>query len=128
MSGTHANPPRSQDFAAALATARETWPSVEVDERELAAVIERDPAARHITDLVLALACARGDAAAIAMFETTFRSDIDAALGRLGVASDQRDEIRQLVRIRLLVGDGAAPKIREYSGRGRLVSWVRVVT
>jgi len=115
-------------FQASLAAAREAWPGIAVDAAELASVIEGDPASLHIADLYLAVACARGDAAAIAMFETTFRAEIDAALGRLRLPPDQRDEIRQLVRIRLLVGDGAPAKIREYSGRGKLASWVRIVT
>jgi RNA polymerase sigma-70 factor (ECF subfamily) len=36
------------------------------------------------------------------------------------------DEVRQALRQRLLIGEGRAPRIAEYTGRGPLGAWVRV--
>ena len=79
-------------------------------------------------DLYLACACARGDKHAIAVLERDFLCDVPSALGRLRLSASQVDEIRQLVREKLLVGRrGAVPKIADYAGRGPLDSWIRVV-
>ena len=50
---------------------------------------------------------------------------IDTALTRLGREPMFVDEVRQVLRTKLLVGDGAPPKIADYSGRGPLDGWVR---
>ena len=39
---------------------------------------------------------------------------------------DSADEVRQAVRVRLAVGDGAAPRILSYRGTGPLRAWVAV--
>ena len=80
----------------------------------------------HAGDLALAAALARGDAAALATFETAIVPDIRGALVRLGRSDpDFLDEVLQSVRVKLLVGD--PPRITEYAGRGRLAAWIQVV-
>jgi RNA polymerase sigma-70 factor (ECF subfamily) len=79
-------------------------------------------------DLYLACACARGHAAALAALDQRYLPAMDAALGKRSLAH-LRDEVKQRVRTKLLVGDGAggAPRIAEYAGRGDLASWLQAV-
>jgi len=79
-------------------------------------------------ELALASACAHGDPIALRHFETTYFGIIDAALAPMKLPAGVADEVRQLVRTKLLVGDGdALPKIRDYAGRGQLGGLVRVI-
>lgn len=78
------------------------------------------------SDLYLACACAKGDAAALAAFEAMCIPEIDAAVRRFRGAI-AADEIKQLLRNKLFVGDGdVRPKILEYAGRGKLKTWLRI--
>jgi RNA polymerase sigma-70 factor (ECF subfamily) len=76
-------------------------------------------------DIALAAALARGDAAALAKFESTIVPDIRGALVRLRRDPDFVDEILQRVRVKLFVGD--SPRIAEYRGQGRLAAWIQIV-
>ena len=121
---------------------RAAWPTVDVELDRFAAHV-----ARHVgegdgrggradagtsadllgADLYLACACAGGDPAALRLFEDQVLPQADAALRRLDSSPAFADEVRQLLRQKLFVGDGeAAPKIADYAGRGPLVTWVRV--
>src|SRR5262249_55575934 len=62
---------------------------------------------------------------AIETFERSFLAAVPAILQRNGAGPIQADEIRQRVRERLFVGAG---KIADYSGRGELAHWLKVVT
>src|SRR4051812_28796981 len=79
-------------------------------------------------DLYLACACAAGDRHAILAFEAQHLARIPAVLARRERSPAVVDEVRQLVRTRLLVAEGAPPRIAEYGGTGSLDGWVRVVT
>jgi RNA polymerase sigma-70 factor (ECF subfamily) len=80
-------------------------------------------------DLYLACACAAGVPAAIEALDQKLRSQVGGYLAGLRPASDFVDDVAQAVRERLLVGTGGSPpKIAEYSGRGPLAGWLRVVT
>lgn len=79
-------------------------------------------------DLFLACACARGIPAALTAFERHHIASIPSMLAHMKLSATVVDEIRQRVRERLLVGTGGAPRIAEYSGRGTLSNWVRVVS
>jgi RNA polymerase sigma-70 factor (ECF subfamily) len=105
-----------------------------VDERELLEHVAKklpseDPAAAldavDGADLWLALASARGDAAALAEVEVRLRREVPAALSRIRATKDEIDEIGQIVREKLFVG--SAPKILDYAGRGALAAWMRAV-
>jgi RNA polymerase sigma-70 factor, ECF subfamily len=77
----------------------------------------------HVTDLYLAWACAEGDPAALAMFDREYLTRVRA----LARGTDPA-ELEQLVRVRLLIAEaGATARIRQYSGKGPLVAWVRMV-
>jgi len=52
---------------------------------------------------------------------------LSSALAHMRLSAAVVDEIRQRVRERLLVRTDGAPKIADYSGRGTLSNWVRVI-
>jgi RNA polymerase sigma-70 factor (ECF subfamily) len=125
-------------LAEGLAAARQAWPDLSVaPESFLAWLVERLPTEApgtqgaeglKMADLYLAFACTRGDAAALRSFEQHYMPEIDASLVRLRLTASQRDELRQLLRQKLLVSeDGAEPRIGTYGGRGDLRRWVRAV-
>jgi RNA polymerase sigma-70 factor (ECF subfamily) len=77
-------------------------------------------------DLALALACARGDAAAIGALDETLIPVATAAVRGLRGSDAERDEVLQEVRARLLVDDGTRPpRIADYAGRGDLARWLK---
>ncbi len=79
-------------------------------------------------DLWLATACGEADPAAIAAFERQMMPEVDRALRRFKLAPDRFDELRQRIRIRLLVArPEQVPRIGQYTGRGSLAGWVRTV-
>jgi RNA polymerase sigma-70 factor (ECF subfamily) len=73
-------------------------------------------------ELALAQACARGDRAALATFERLYLADVPAGLAHMRLDRALVDDIVQEVRTKLLVAgdDGAAPRILEYAGQGKL--------
>jgi RNA polymerase sigma-70 factor, ECF subfamily len=128
---------------AMLGAARARWPSLSIGAADFVAYLaERvelvdGAAARGIDaalaklraeDLFLACACAAGDPGAIAAFEAAYITDADGVLARLTARGASMDDVKQTLRSKLFVGEpGARPKIAEYSGRGDLKSWFRVV-
>jgi RNA polymerase sigma-70 factor, ECF subfamily len=94
--------------------------------RPLADAIE----AAEVTDLYLACACAEGLPAAHAAFESQHLATLGPALARIDPSPAFADEVRQTLRIRLLIGDVAgdrAPAILHYRGKGPLRHWLGVV-
>lgn len=81
----------------------------------------------HPAELILARRAAAGDARAIRAFELHVGPEIERAARRLGGDAAFVDEVRQAVRVRLLVSDGdEAPRLASYRGAGPLRAWVRV--
>lgn len=77
----------------------------------------------------LAIACAAGDERAIRRLEAEFLDEVDATAIRLRARADQADEVRSHVRRVLLVSEPGRPAaLREFSGRGDLRSYLRVIT
>ncbi len=87
---------------------------------------EQEVASVHAADLLLARGCALGNASAVATFERDLLGLVSAAGSKLSMSPAQTDELRQQVRMKLLVagGEGVAPKIGNYAGTGALRSWV----
>ena len=81
----------------------------------------------HTADLYLACACARGDQGAFAMFDDRCLRCLDRVLLAMGFDAGTIDDVKQDIRSRVLVGDGVRPRINDYSGRGNLRSWVRIM-
>lgn len=118
------------ELATIAARARAAWPDFDVPADELVAWLRARAgddagalAALHAGDLYLACACARGEARALAAFERLLAE----AAAHLGADAALADEVRQLLRHRLFVGDdGVPPKIATYGGRGPLAGWLRI--
>jgi RNA polymerase sigma-70 factor (ECF subfamily) len=79
---------------------------------------------RHVEDLYLACACARGDRTALATLERETLPAVARGLSGLATSDDGRREIVQMLREQMLVG--AEPGIAGYDGRAPLVVWLRV--
>lgn len=81
-------------------------------------------APEHAGDFYLAVACAEDVAGAVDLLRSTVLCRVPSYVGTRAPA----DEVEQLVAIRLLVVVPGSPrKIAEYTGRGSLGAWVRVV-
>jgi RNA polymerase sigma-70 factor, ECF subfamily len=122
----------------AVAEANKRWPTVRLSQDEFAAYVAarigpgEDPqdqlAARHLEDLYLAFGCSVGDAAAVAAFDHSVLRDLPRALRRGDLDQAHLDDTRQQVATKLLARTGATPPaIAQYSGRGSLRGWVRVI-
>jgi RNA polymerase sigma-70 factor (ECF subfamily) len=101
-------PERFCEFLAAHVTSSSTLPSL------------------HAADLYLACACVEGDAAALRAFEVLL-AEVGRKLRRLArdpeVLADAQQRVRQV-----LVRDGERPPVlADYSGRGALGGWLRIV-
>jgi len=128
-------------LAATLAQLREAalaaYPDQAVDAAIFAAELARrlgvaaspEQLARVRADHVhLAIACAAGDPLAVRRFEDDFLGEVDATAGRLRARPDEVDEVRGHMRRILFVSEPGRPAaLREFSGRGDLHSYLRVI-
>jgi len=107
---------------------RARWPQLDVSLQRLAdALGDEPPESLHAEDFYLAVACASGVRGAVEAFEQHFlgAGPLTAALRRIDPAPAFLDEVRQAVREKLFVPPPG--KIAEYTGKGALVAWTRVV-
>jgi RNA polymerase sigma-70 factor (ECF subfamily) len=81
----------------------------------------------RLADLVLALACATGDGAATTLFVERYAGEISRIARGIGQGA-ATDDFVQHALTHLLVGGDDLPRIGRYVGRGRLHSFVRMVT
>ena len=115
-----------------LQAAREAWPGIAIHPEPFASHVESLRRAggalpEHLADLSLAFAAARGDAAALRAFDEHNLAKLAPAVLRVDASEDFVAEVRQALRVHLLVGSGEAPpRIAEYQGRGPLLAWVRI--
>jgi RNA polymerase sigma-70 factor (ECF subfamily) len=107
---------------------RAAWPGIELSAAQLAEHLARLelPVEPH-ADLYLACACTAADPAALAAFDAKVLAEVGHFVARIDPSPQFADEVRQVLRHRLLVPrpDGP-PRIADYSGRGALGAWVRV--
>lgn len=113
----------------AFEAGRIAWPGINLprvafDERLRMMQVEPEHIQARGSDLYLATACAAYLPAAVSTFERTFLAGVPRQLGRVALTAHEEDELRQQLRVKLLVG--ASPKILEYKGSGPLGAWVRV--
>jgi RNA polymerase sigma-70 factor, ECF subfamily len=120
--------------------ARAAWPTVmlpaEPFVRHLAerlsldeppAPLEPQLARLCVEELYLACACLRGEDSALECFEREYLAKLPALLRGPRQSEAMLDDVCQLVRVKILVAaPGEVPRIGEYSGRGTLLSWLRV--
>lgn len=132
----------ASSHTAALATwnalvdaARAQWPDVTLDEDEIArfvgprlvgvdivSALESIPAG----DMALAAACLAQQATAHAAFDALL-CEVDAASQAVGASRDISDDVKQLLRVQLLVPNGDKPPgIAGYRGKGSLRGWLRI--
>lgn len=84
--------------------------------------------ALRIDDLFLACACARGDAAALRVFEARYAAGVRRTLEGADVPHAIVDEVLGDLASRLFTAaDGVVPQIAGYTGRGDLGAWTRSV-
>lgn len=134
-------------LAAQLAACRAAWPTVTVDEeaavadwgQRLAAqasdiaTIDADALANLVAalpaaDFYIALACASPNSGGIAAFEAFFFPQLDAAVARAVIATDDINEVRQALRAQLFLTESdQPPPIVALVGRGDLAGLVRVM-
>jgi RNA polymerase sigma-70 factor (ECF subfamily) len=120
------------DLHALCAEAAAAWPGVEVAAADVIAAYEAklggdDPpaaTASGFAELHLALACARGDTAALAAFDRAFLAVVPAALAGMRLPGATIDDVRAIVRDKLLLGE--PPKLLAYAGHGRLRGLIKV--
>jgi RNA polymerase sigma-70 factor, ECF subfamily len=124
-----------------LAAAAAAWPGVVVPRgRFLGFLVDRLPAGPEaaaalaglcVGDLYLACGCADGEPRALAAFDRQFLGVVERAVIGRGASAAESADLQQVVRERLLMArastPGQPPRIAEYSGRGSLRAWVRVV-
>ena len=124
-------------YTQAFLDAAAAWPAVTVSPQDFARwVAERLPAepdaavaltALRLDDLYLACACAGASPDAIAAFEARYFTEVELAVKRVPRALLSVDDVKQLVRERLFVGDATrGPRISEYRGAGAMRSWLRI--
>jgi RNA polymerase sigma-70 factor, ECF subfamily len=80
----------------------------------------------HLDELRLARSAAQGDADAVRQVDALIAPEAAAAARRIDPSATFVDEVRQVLRVRLLVGENAPPRIAEYQGRGPLRAWIGV--
>jgi RNA polymerase sigma-70 factor (ECF subfamily) len=120
------------------AVARAAWPRIALSAEDFAAHLadrlgtrpdlKAALSAAHVADLFLACACSRGDPGALAEFERLHLSRIPALVRRIDRSPAFADDVAQSMRETFLMSSAAGrARIAEYSGRGALSSWVRVI-
>jgi RNA polymerase sigma-70 factor (ECF subfamily) len=119
----------SSEAQVLLAQARAEHPGIAVsDDRFLAHLARHARTDLKVAagDLLIAVGCLEGDRTALARFDELLSSIVGPAVRHLGSASFA-DDLRQLLRVRLLVAeDRDEPRIAEYAGSGPLGGFVRV--
>lgn len=125
-------------FLAWAAIARAEHPELRLEldtfAQHVALVLEQAPnlecALRELNagDLFLAAGCVLEDSVALATFEARYLRSLRTFVDEVDSSPPRLDELKQLLRERLLVADvaGGTPRIGSYTGRGALGSWVQI--
>ena len=121
-------------------TSRAQWPTVALPaEPFVTHLAERLPEASpdspleplleqlSLAELYLACACVRGIPSAIELLDRNYLAKLPGLLKGPKQSEAMIDDVCQLARVKILVSTPeGGPKIAEYTGRGALLSWVRV--
>jgi RNA polymerase sigma-70 factor (ECF subfamily) len=117
------------DVSDAFRQGAEAWPDIRLDGDDFArylATRNLHENAPNGADLYLACACLAHDPAALRAFDKHYVSQLGRHVAQLRLAPEQLDELAQHLREKLLMG--ARPRLAEYSGKGKLSVWLRVVS
>lgn len=138
-------PPQDSELESLLHRAWETgrrpWPQVDLPAdvfiRHLARLLPKARAESPLAPLVekldleglyLACACVNEVPVAVKMLELHYMAKLPGLLGYLKLPTATLDEVCQLVRTHLLVRTPeGGPRLAEYTGRGALLIWMRVI-
>lgn len=125
-----AGPDRAALLARMYADGRAAWPDLDLSPAAFDAHAGRhaaELAPAHAADFYLACACCLRVAGASAAIQARHGAELEAVLKSRNVPAAQRDDLRQALWEKLLVGRPGAPaKIGDYAGRGPLGGWLRV--
>lgn len=88
---------------------------------ELGTITDED-----VGELALALACDRGEAAALRAIDRLYGPTVEAALASMKLDDDTRAEVWQEVKTKLLVREGGPIRLVAYAGRGTLRGLLKV--
>jgi RNA polymerase sigma-70 factor (ECF subfamily) len=123
-------------IADAWAAAQAAWPTVELDlprftehvrARLGEVALEPGERRRAFVDLYLTCACLHGLPSAIHELDRVHLAHVAGFVRRIDASASFADEVRQELRGKLLMADGAhAPRIGDFSGSGGLLGWLRV--
>ncbi len=124
-------------LAAFVDVAHAAYPDVVVEPvtfaRELARRLKEGASPERLAGaradhVYLAIACVDGNELAIVRFEAEFLDEVDACARRLRAQPDQADDVRGHLRRILFVSEPGRPAaLGEFSGRGDLRSYLRVI-
>jgi RNA polymerase sigma-70 factor (ECF subfamily) len=125
------------DFARLLERGRRAWPTLTLAPETFGTRLARhakqtsDPsqflASVHAEDFYLACGVVEQDRAALECFEQHFMTQVGEYVLRVTVDHDLVTEVRQRLRQAIVVGDPPPPKLLEYSGKGALGGWIRIM-
>lgn len=103
------------------------WPGVSLELDSFSRLVSAAPDATHASDLYLAAACLAKNPRAIEVFEREIiqavRTSVRRACRKNGVSEE---DVLQITKSKLLAGP-PEPKLAQYTGKGPLLGWVRVV-
>lgn len=121
-------------------SARAQWPTVALPAELFVAYLAKrlpEPTSQEalepllaqlsLAELYLTCACVRGIPSSIELFERHYLARLPGLLRGPKQPEAMLDDVCQLTRMKLLVSTSEeGPKLAEYTGRGALMSWVRV--
>jgi RNA polymerase sigma-70 factor (ECF subfamily) len=108
--------------------AEKTAPAVRLSPATFGAYLAAHADADDLAELWLACGIAQGSAEAARLFDERYVAPLSQSLARMRLDASMLDEVKQIVREKLLVRDETGrAKIEEYAGKGRLAGLVQVV-
>lgn len=118
-----------QSLRVAFLAGKAKWPAIRCSEHRFRDWARRNDISAdrlddHAVDLYLACACVFADPSAIATFDRLYLTRTSPLISAVTLTNDDLAELRQQLRVKLLVGDSA--KIGLYRGQGTLAAWVQV--
>jgi RNA polymerase sigma-70 factor (ECF subfamily) len=124
-------------LAAAHAAGAVAWPALPLPAEALARHLARlHPQAAQapdalsrlaLADLYLVAAVLDGVAGANLALEQHLAAGVERQLGGMRLDADARDEVRQRLRVKLLIGGAQGPALLAFDGRAALRTWVHVI-
>lgn len=125
-------------LAEGVARCQQAWPEMRVEPQDFARHLGKclpageapEPGLRALLweDLYLALGALQEDRVALDALERTVLAPVERAVRRVDNADSFVDEVMQLTRLRLLVGETRhGPRLGDYAGKGPLRRWTEAV-